>query len=272
LVKFISGRKARFFTFKEMHMIHDPQFCKLGRKAVKTDSRSIKLARYLTSKFTNPMKVSWTVGMPNNFGMMKNDLLGDCTCAGCGHAEQVFSSNTGNEITVTDSVILAAYEQWCGYSPADPSTDQGGVELDVLNSWKQNGLGGRKLDAFATVNFKSLHEVHRAISLFGGVYIGVGLPITAQNQTVWDVVPNSGADGEKNSWGGHCVFCPAYNQTDSTITCITWGSAKQMSNLFWDEYVDEAYCLIAADWFKSSGVDPTGLNLAQLMADVSQIQ
>lgn len=96
-------------------MIHDPQFCKLGRKAVKTDSRSIKLTRYLTPGFTNPISVDWTKGV-TSFGQMLNDKLGCCTISGCGHQEQIWSLNTGSEITVTDSVILGAYEAWDGYT------------------------------------------------------------------------------------------------------------------------------------------------------------
>jgi len=252
-------------------MIYNPQIHKLGRKAVKTDSRSLKLARYLTPSFTNPQTLSWTKNV-TSFGMMKNNQLGCCTISGCGHQEQVWSLNASSEITVSDTIILDAYEQWCGYNPSDPNSDQGGVELDVLTDWRKNGLGGHKLDAFVAVNLKNLREVHRAMNLFGGVYIGVGLPITAQNQAIWDVVPNAGPDGEVGSWGGHCVQIPNYDQTNTTLTCITWGSLQPMTNRFFSKYVDEVWALVGADWFRSSGVDPTGLNLQQLLADVSQIQ
>jgi LPS sulfotransferase NodH len=34
----------------------------------------------------------------------------------------------------------------------------------------------------------------------------------------------------------------------------------------------EVYAAISPDWFEQSGVDPTGLNLQQLQADLSAIR
>ena len=48
--------------------------------------------------------------------------------------------------------------------------------------------------------------------MFGGVYIGLALPVTAQTQDVWDVVAGGGANAKKGSWGGHCVFVPKYDE------------------------------------------------------------
>ena len=238
---------------------------KLGRKAVKTDSRTLKLARYLTPELPPaPASVDWTTKV-SSFGQMLNNTLGDCTIAGCGHAIQVWSANSYKQITVPDSVILSAYEQWDGYNPADPSTDQGGIEIDVLKNWKQKGLGGHKLLAFADPNVKNLEEVKQAINLFGGVYIGVALPLSAQNQDVWDFA--SGSEGESGSWGGHCVFVAAYDA--DTLTCITWGQTKKMTNAFWNAYVDESHALLSPDWINAKS--PNGFNLQQLQTDLSAI-
>ena len=104
----------------------NPEIMKLGRKAVKTDSRTLKLASYLSSSLPPaPPAVYWSKGN-KNWGMMLNDKLGCCTIAGVCHAVQVWSRNSGTEITLPDSVVLQTYEQWDGYNPRDPSTDQGG--------------------------------------------------------------------------------------------------------------------------------------------------
>ncbi len=239
---------------------------KLGRKAIKTDSRTLKLGKYLTPSLPMPpVSVDWTKGI-TDFGEMLNDFLGDCTIAGLGHAVQIWSANTGIEATVTDATIQSAYEDWCGYNPDDPKTDQGGIELDVLTDFKKNGLGGHKLLAFADPNTTNLSEVRTAIDLFGGVYIGLSLPVEAQNQDVWDAV-NGMTPG---SWGGHAVFVPKYDE--SGFTCITWGAQKKMTIAFWTACCDEAHALIGQDWFETSGKDPTGLDLAQLTADLKQIK
>lgn len=244
---------------------------KLGRKAIVTDSRSLKMAAYLTPSLPiPPASVDWTNGV-TDYGMMLNNSLGCCTIAGCGHAIQVWSKATGNEVTVPDSDILANYEAWDGYNPNNPNTDSGGIELDVLNNWQKNGFFGHILNAFAVVNVSNIQEVQQAINLFGGLYIGINLPVTAQTQTVWDSeYSQTNVNSYPGSWGGHCVYVVGYDQ--SGITCITWGELKKMTYAFWSEYVDEAYALIGQDFLNNSGVDSQGFNIAQLKTDLALIK
>jgi hypothetical protein len=242
---------------------------KLGRKAIKTDTRTLRLRKYLTPALPPPPPTKdWTKGT-TSWGMMLNDTLGDCTIAGVGHAIQVWTVNNGGIQTVPDNTILSMYEQWDGYNPADPSTDAGGIELDVLNDWRQQPIAGHALTAFADPDISNLEMIRQSIALFGGVYIGVSLPITAQNQDVWDVVPGGGASAEKGSWGGHCVFIPKYDQNG--FTCITWGQLKVMTNAFWAAYVDEAHALLGQDWLNSQG-SVAGFDQKQLMADLAAIR
>lgn len=243
---------------------------KLGRRAVKTDSRTLKMARYLTPALpAPPPAVDWTKGV-TNFGMMLNDQIGCCTIAGIGHAIQIWTANTGALFTIPDPTILYYYETWDGYKLGNPNTDNGGIELDVLNKWRQQGFGGHALTAFADPNVKNLGEVRQAINLFGGVYIGIGLPLTAQGQHVWDVVPKAGDDADKDSWGGHCVFVPAYDEDG--FTCITWGQKQRMTLAFWNAYCDEAHALLSSDWISATGLDPQNFNLSQLQADLALIR
>lgn len=241
---------------------------KLGRKAIKTDSRTLQLAAYLKPSLPPPpAAIDWTDGI-TNWGMMMNDTLGDCTIAGVGHAVQVWTANTSGIVTVPDSTVESFYEKWDGYVPGDPSTDRGGVELDVLNDWRQQGFSGHSLLAFADPKVSNLEEVRQSIALFGGVYIGMALPVTAQTQDVWDVVKNGGGDAKPGSWGGHCVFVPEYD--GKTFTCITWGQKKSMTVAFWRKYCDEAHALLGQNWLSAKGA-PSGFNQAQLQADLAKI-
>ena len=242
---------------------------KLGRKAIKTDSRTLAFAKYLTPALPPPPPAAdWTKGIAS-WGMMLNDTLGDCTIAGVGHAVQVWTPNTGAEVTVPDSTIESYYEQWDGYVPGNPNTDNGGVELDVLNDWQKNGFAGHSLVAFADPKPAKLVEIHQSIALFGGVYIGLSLPLTAQKQDVWDVVPKGGANAKPGSWGGHCVYVPRYDQ--SGFTCITWGQQKTMTLAFWKKYCDEAHTLLGQDWLTAKG-SPQGFDQAQLLIDLKAIK
>jgi hypothetical protein len=160
---------------------------KLGKRARRDDRRTLKLARYMTAALPSPPpSVDWTRGV-TDFGMMLNDRLGCCTIAAVGHAVQTWTLNAlGRELTVPDSTILNYYEVWDGYNPADPGSDQGGVELDVLNDWRQEAFNGHSLDAYVSLSpDHPIPDIATAIWLFGGAYIGLELPISAQNQDVW---------------------------------------------------------------------------------------
>jgi hypothetical protein len=252
---------------------------KLGRKAIKTDTRTLAFRDYLTPALPPPPPAAdWTKGIAS-WGMMLNgpepsepqfpDGLGDCTIAGVAHAIQVWTANASSMVTVPDPTILSYYEKWDGYVPGNPKTDNGGVELDVLNDWQKNGFAGHALLAFADPKFSNLVEVRQSIAMFGGVYIGLSLPVTAQTQDVWDVVPNGGAKAKPGSWGGHCVFVPKYDANG--FTCITWGQQKTMTVAFWKKYCDEAHTLLGQDWLTTKG-SPDGFNQAQLQADLKAIK
>jgi hypothetical protein len=239
---------------------------KLGKKPARHDARTLKLAHYLTpSPPPAPASLDNTFGI-TAFGMMLNDTLGDCTCAGYGHAEQTWTKSGGTEWTATDDQVLALYEGACGYVNGDPSTDNGGDELTVLNYIRQNGLGDRKtLDAYADPEPSNIEQIKQAMYLFGGVYIGIQLPISAQSQvgSLWQLSTDPVAN-VAGSWGGHAVWCLAY--TPSTITCVTWGGLQLMSWDFWSAYTDESHALLSSDW-----TPPGGFNMAQLQTDLAII-
>jgi hypothetical protein len=244
---------------------------KLGRKAIKTDSRTKRLSHYLTSALpTPPATLSWHKNIPN-WGNMKNNILGDCTIAACGHAIQIWSVNIGNEITISDDDIVKTYSAWDGYDPADPTTDCGGIELDVLNDWRRETLCGHKLLAFTAVNQNNINEVKTAIYLFGGMYIGLSLPISAQNQSTWDVTTDNGFGNTKpGSWGGHAVYICAYD--NEGLTCITWGQLMKITWPFWNKYCDESYGILGGDWLNNAGINPSGFAVDKLLEDIALIK
>ncbi len=185
---------------------------KLGRKAIRTDTRTLMLARYLKPGLPAPPPAcDWTKGI-TGWGMMLNDRLGDCTIAGVGHAVQVWTANNGGIKTVSDNTVESYYEKWDGYVPTDPNTDNGGIELDVLTDWQKQGFAGHVLTAFADPQVSNLDEIRHSIAMFGGVYIGVSLPLTAQTQDVWDVVQGRRSEGEEGELGRALRFCAEVRQ------------------------------------------------------------
>jgi hypothetical protein len=247
---------------------------KLGKKPAKVDPRTLKLEKYVKTLAPPPVSVNWSHGI-TSWGMMLNNTLGDCTIAACGHAVQAWTANASTEKTLPDWVIQDYYSAWDGYVPGDPNTDNGGILIDVLNNWRKYGFGYRTnhmgadlLTAYAAVNLSNQTEIEQAINLFGGLYIGIELPITAQTQTEWTVVGN-GKTGNSapGSWGGHCVQVVGY--TSEYITVVTWGSLLNMTWEFWNTYVDEAYALVTPDFVAADGVSPSGLALSAMLTDLT---
>jgi hypothetical protein len=245
---------------------------RLGKKAARHDRRTLCLAKYLKALPPAPASIDWSSPIAFPCGMMLNDTLGDCTCAGPGHSVQVTTANANPpEITLPDSAILSLYEGSCGYVNGDPSTDQGGDLLTVLNYWRKNGIGGlgHNIAAFASINVLDHNEVMQALNLFGFLYTGVQLPVSAQDQVgeVWDV--NTTSAGAPGSWGGHCVIIVKADATG--LWCITWGALQQMTWAFWLRYFDEAFAVLTPDWIKPDLLSASGFNLAALQADLAQI-
>jgi hypothetical protein len=244
----------------------------LGKKAPRYDHRTLQMASYLDHTLLppTPKAISWASKCAADFGMMLNDQIGDCTCATAGHMIQVWTANESAEITLTDDDIQRAYEEAGHYDPRDPTTDQGAVELDVLNYWRKTGIGGHQIGAYAALEPDGIHARHvrNAIHLFGGVYSGFALPATAQGQAIWSVVPHAGPDGDPGSWGGHAVPLVAYDP--HWVWCITWGKLQRMTWAFVGKYMDEAYACISADWV-SGGKAPSGFDYAALQADLARL-
>ena len=170
------------------------------------------------------------------------------------HQVQAWNAAKGIQIYPDRDCAISLYEKF-GYIPGDPATDQGAVELDVVQYWMKIGVAVTdmgaidKLDGYAVVNQGDSQRIKQCIDVFGGVLLGLAMPISAQRQMVWDVV--STPNGAPGSWGGHAVPIIAYD--DVGPYCISWGEIIQMTWTFLAQYADEAYAPLSIDRLARNG-------------------
>lgn len=238
---------------------------KLGRLPVKHDPRTFQAAKYMEAVSPPPVSSDWDSPVPR-WNMFKNDTIGDCTFAACGHLVQNWTFNaTANEITISDTDIIKGYSAVSGYDPQTGANDNGCNELDVLNYVRKTGIAGHKFQAYVQLDVTNINQIKQAINLFGGVYIGINMPISAQSQVggLWDAA--SGANGQPGSWGGHAIHVGKYNASE--MEGVTWGDLQRISYAFWNKYVEEAYAIVSLDFF-NGGKDPQGFDITTLENDL----
>ena len=128
-------------------------------------------------------------------------------------------------------------------------------------------LGGstHKIDGYCSIDWTNKVEVQAAIDLFGYVDIGLALPAAwADAGSVWDVT-RSGIEG------GHCVAAVGYDATG--------GHHRQLGQALYDhlgaflsrKWIEEAYAVLAPEWYSVASTAPNGVNLAALKADLAAL-
>ena len=254
----------------------DPLKLKLGKQAARHDPRTLLLASYLTPALPAPPASFDLTTKVSAWGMMQNDQLSDCTCAAAGHLLMEWTANAGKKMfTPSDKQIVAAYSAITGYNPTTGAHDDGAVEVDVLNYWRQSGIAGHKIGAYVALEPANHSHIMDSVYIFEGCYIGLQLPKSAQaqvqNHQPWSVPPGGATgDGKPGSWGGHAVPVVAYDARG--VTVVTWGALQTMTWSFWETYCEEAYAILSNDYLTKKKETPQGFAMQQLQADLADLK
>lgn len=246
---------------------------KLGKLPPRHDPRTLQLSKYLdVSKLPPPPPAVDYAAAIDDWPMMKNDTVGDCTCATAGHMIEQWTTYAQKPFTPDDGAIIGAYSAITGYDPVTGLNDNGAVILDVLNYWRRRGIARHQILAYVGLEPGNHIELKDAVAIFGSCYLGLALPISAQHQAVWAVPPGGRiGTGAPGSWGGHAVPVVAYDIRGLTV--VTWGELKRMTWTFLDAYCDEAYAVLSNDWINTmTKVAVNHLNLAALREDLRQLE
>ncbi len=166
--------------------------------------------------------------------------------------------------------ILKAYSALTGYNPVTKKNDDGAYSLDVLKYWRKKNIAGHKIFAFASLEDKHHLHVKQSVFLFGGCFIGLGLPLSSKKQHIWEVPPEGATGkGKRSSWGGHAVMIIGYNKKGLRV--ITWGKEKTMTWEFWETYCEESYAVFSDDFIKNEKT-PAGVDIHTLRKDIAALK
>jgi hypothetical protein len=250
---------------------------KFGRLPRVDDERTFELAAYIHQETLPkiPKQYNWGRKIkPDKWGDLGNLKINNCTCAVAGHLIMSWTSNTGRLKRPKEKAIVNAYSTVTNYNPETNEHDEGVESIKVLKHWRKNNIAGHKIVAFARLENGNRQQLIQTIYLFGGCFIGLNLPKSAERQyntTGKWTIPRAGKkkDAKKGSWFGHAVLVTGYKNEELRI--ITWGKEMIMTMDFWEAYSEESYAVFSEDFIKYDKT-PTGIDVEVLQNDIEILQ
>lgn len=209
---------------------------------------------FMLRDFTNPAKLPKPPKyfghedlMKKDWGMLGNDVAGDCVIASKMHIQMLLCAIGECEVDFTTENALSVYTTITGYDPGDPSTDNGTNMTDAASYWRKTGIPDKagklhKIEAYIGFDPSNITELYQALYLFGAVDIGVQFPASAMDQfgkgKAWSVVKGSRIEG------GHDIPIIAKRKS---IQCVTWGKTQNMTVGFYGKYNDESFAYVSKE-------------------------
>jgi hypothetical protein len=245
------------------------------RLPLRVDERTLRFGDYLTRALPPPPAVIEApdyvaqlgndAGDDSELGMLGNDTVGNCTCAGFGHAAQTWTARNGAEFTITTADVMPVYQAVTGYVPGDPSTDLGADPLAVLKYIRKHGMAGHQLGAFAGMRCDQMH-MRQAVAIFGLAYLCLAPPedLDPTDPAMWSDTSAPPATEE-----GHVAIIVAYNERGPTF--VTWGRRQEATWAWTRRYTVGAIALLSPDEPGPNGRAPNGFDMATLRADLARV-
>ena len=250
---------------------------KSGKLPYVHDPRTFKLSYYLIHESLEhiPKEYNWGWKIKSDkWGVLGNLKTNNCTCAAAGHLIMSWTSNVGKLHKPTTKAIVGAYSRLTNYNPKTDGIGKPIEAIKALKYWRKKGISKRKIVAFAKLKFKDRKQLIEATYLYGGCYVGINLPKSAEKQYFeskkW-TLPRTGTKGagKPGTWLSHALIITGYK--DNELRVITWGKEMIMTLDFWEAYVDEAYAVFSEDFIKDDKT-PSKINVDLLKKSLRSLR
>lgn len=254
---------------------------RLGKQAAVPDAVSFKFTDFATvSGMPAPPSHFGHERLVKQWGMMGNDVAGDCVFAGAAHEIMLWNAEAGKTVNISDNTALYNYALTTGYDPhAKPDaqgenpTDQGTVVAEWLSRRRKVGFiddddKAHKIGAYIALEPGNADQLRYAAYYFDGVGIGVNFP-----QQWMDIFNRGGrtwpALKSPDYVGGHYVSAVAFR--DKRPVIVSWGQKIELTLGAYAQTCDEAYAYISQEKL-IKGVDLQGFNYPKLVDYLNQLK
>jgi hypothetical protein len=262
---------AQFGRMSSVHLDEFPTL-KLGKTDARHDAVALKLVNYLPSTLPAHPTTFGHYGMVPDYPILANDQYGCCVWAGAAHEHQIMVAEGKGSVTFADRQILAAYSAVTGFSPDDPSTDQGTDMVAAANYRRKTGIQDtashmHTVAAYAALDVGDDNQVETAAWLFGAVGVGWQLPKSAMLQ-FQDGKPWKISRSNTEILGGHYV--PIVGADADWLYGITWAKVIPIDRKFLRKYMDEGLAYLSTEilW---GGKSLENFTATQLLGDLRGI-
>jgi hypothetical protein len=211
------------------------------------------------------------------WGMLGNNLAGDCVVAGRCHETMLFAQATRRPIPrFTSASALSEYSNVLvasgqpPYDPQKPDTDAGLDPVSMAEYCRTIGLRDadgvlHKIDAFASL--ADVEELLYAVHLFGAGGLGMDIPDSAEAQFeqnhIWDDLTSPGT-------GGHYTAAMGFNSRGYLVLC-TWGEIQAATLQYIEAHWGGAVCYLTKEYMLASGLSPEAINYDALDAYLAEL-
>jgi hypothetical protein len=253
---------------------------RFGRSIPRIWRPTLDAERYLTAAIvpSRPLGSRWeSKAIHALHDPLGNDQYGCCVFAAAFKQDVAWLRDAADETSPnpTKDDCLGLYSRVTGFNPNDPSTDRGGDLQTALSFAKTHGIyadGRGKPASWVSVDPAKPALIRAALDAFGSLYTGCQLaPEWIQSPAegfVWDVTPSA-----PDPAMGHCTAWFDYDAIGVIVNSwglfgrITWAAIEK----YWAKSAGgEIYAVFSPDWLnKATQTAPSGLNAAQLAADVA---
>lgn len=242
---------------------------RLGKLPARINATQLKLGNYLAKALVANVPAEFgQAAAAADYPLLGGDELAVSVWTGAAQETMIWAAESGRTVTFSPETVAADYAAVTGYTPDDPTTDQG-TDLQAAASHRRvvgiTDIDGarHRIGAYVALTPGDPDELAAAVYIFGVAGVGLRLPAYAleafRAEQVWDV-----RLGLPPLAGGHYV--PVVGRSEGRFLAVTWGRVHPMSEGFLRRYCDETLVYFTPELLLSRPVP--GFDSARLLTDL----